>query len=242
MEVTGNIEGEFNTAGNREHLNGGVNPIEVHMATFDSIRNSSNEFPFNIDDLRSSAEEVDFNPQTDHIISPVNDKNKFTTGLANCTSVVVMGIEKGTGNNISFETHQSDPPSDDTHPFLVELTKNLDEIKGHCVEGTVDAVIAGGSAAHPVREEAYKKTIAMLDRTIRATLGFEPLVAVGPKIDVTNDELVYCDTQNRAIYVIRSQYNGDTVREGYRPSDLDKVSVNWSKERKDYRASTSPRE
>lgn len=175
--------------------------IEILITTRENIRSRREDYPFDIDDLNSTAEEVDYNPESDYTISPIDDKNKFTDGLANCTSLVVVGNERDTGRNISFQTHQSDPPAENM--FYKELARILDEIKSRSSEGTVSVVITGGSAAHPVREKAYKVTTSLIAKTVREKIGIEPHFAVEPKVDAKNDELVYCDTQNRKIFIIR---------------------------------------
>jgi hypothetical protein len=179
--------------------------------------------------FEDSSDDVEYDPGTDYIISSINERRKFTSGLANCTSLIVTGIEKTTGHNVSFLTHQNDLSSHKTDSFTVDLQEKLGAMKSMCVPGSIDAVIAGGMFGHPIRQKAYVDSIQRLSAEVEKVLDFEPYVITGPKLDV-GDEAVYYDTPNRKAYVVRPDYSqGDNTNRGYKPRSIQDVSLSWKK-------------
>ena len=93
-----------------------------------------------------------------YVISPCDSQNKYSDSYLNCTGVVVSGVDKETGKNISFMSHQNpewfldgigktsgNSINTNVVKFKQDLAKNINELKNRCISGTVDAVIFGGN-------------------------------------------------------------------------------------------------
>ena len=103
-----------------------------------------------------------------YVISSVDGSNKFSKSFKNCTGLIVAGIDRVTGKNISFMSHE-DPDfflggEFGKTSFIDDLTERLDELKERSIEGTVDAVIMGGNyfADRPDYQDNYLKSIGLL--------------------------------------------------------------------------------
>lgn len=205
-----------------EHLNEEFGPIVVYIIGADNTGRHA---------LEKQAEEVDYDPKTDYTISPIDARPKFTRGLANCTSLVVAGIDSETGKNISFLTHQDDLGSHNDDTFLKELKTKLEEMRKRCIKESVDAVLVGGSFAHRIREQKYVGTVRTIANLMQQEIGFNPYVAVGPKLGASDDN-VYYDTQEKKLYVYRGEYNeNDTSNAGYGVDQLDELTEIWRRDR-----------
>jgi len=211
-----------------EHLNEDIEPITANIKLLkDTQVESSEDVDFSTKTFEDSADDIEYDPGTDYVISLISERRKFTSGLANCTSLIVTGIEKATGNNVSFLTHQNDLSTHKTERFTDDLKVKLDAMKSTCVPGSIDAVIAGGMFGHPVRQKAYVDTIHRLSTEVEKILHFEPYVMAGPKLGV-GDEAVYYDTPLRKAYVVRPDYSqSDRTNRGYKPRNIRDVSLSW---------------
>lgn len=154
-----------------------------------------------------------------YIISVIDGKNKYSKKFLDCTGFVVTGIDRLTGKNISFLSHQN-PSSflaDKKSYFINDLHLQLEEIKKRCLPGSIDAVIIGGNSStvhHPLGPDfstVYLQSIKLLSQETQKVLGFDPVDINGPKPAVSNykDE-VYYDNDNRALYFIRPIVNKST--------------------------------
>ena len=177
------------------------------------------------------------------VASEIDATNKKTNGLADCTSLIVTGIEKlknGKMRNISFLTHQD--PKEFSHDnkynrkeeFVTHLNKLLTEMKMRCIPGTIDAVLAGGSyvekgvdiLGYPVANiQGYENSVKIIGEETKGILGFEPQVVNGPNITYQDD--IYYDNDERRLYVIRPKVNPDVMN--FPTSDLDKVKGDFPK-------------
>ena len=202
------------------HLTPGVKPI---MACLFSLEDSSDKF--------SSTERASiyerFNPELDdvenviydnenrYVISPVNEKRKFVGELNDCTSLIVTGIDKKTGNNVSFLTHM-DPKKflyEKRDAFLADLQQRLSEIKERCLPGTIDAVIVGGKYLPVVvnnkrieTKQNYLDSIKLVSDETQKVLTFKPPIINGPKMTDGSDNICF-DTTNRQLYFMRPKVN-----------------------------------
>lgn len=173
------------------------------------------------------------NGYSTYVISPVDDIDKLSTRFLDCTGLVVTGIDKKTGKNISFLSHQ-DPKeflSDNKDQFTVHLRQRFAEIKDRCIPSTIDAVIIGGNyITLPKSRSPYKQnylnSIKLLSLETKQALGFEPSVINGPKQDMGEDK-VYYDNENRRLYFIRPKVNPDTGSFVY--SDIEEEKKRWKK-------------
>ncbi len=225
------MEGAPKTNTQYEHLAKGIKPIMTCLGTpidfgrqyseilmhFDHgaiIRGVQN---INYHDDESSLKKKNFlnAGELTYVISLVDSNDKFTKGLNNCTSVVVVGIDQKTGKNISFITHQN--PNEflleKRKKFIKDFEKIMKEISSMCVPKSVDAIILGGNYLDITRDggrkgrtfaENYVESINLLSSEIEKKLKFKPEIINGPKVDFGGDN-VYFDNKNRRVYFIRPE-------------------------------------
>lgn len=166
-----------------------------------------------------------------YVISPIDAKPKFTEELIMCTSLIAVGCELGTGEELSLLTHQDPRKIVDKKRwvFISALTKKLEELKKRCSVGSIDVVIVGGQFNPDDRTDDYRRTLAILNSVVREVLGFEPLVICGPK-DYGGDD-VYFDTPKRRIYIFRpnqdSNLNPNLFNDSFNAGDLGKMKEKW---------------
>lgn len=185
-----------------------------------------------------------------YVISPVDDWDKFSHGFADCTGLVVVGVDKITGKNISFMSHQYL----DSYVLTAEKNASLKEVqrkaslkedmrqqlqylKERSVDKTIDAVIVGGlsvtikgTVRDVIEEKAYLDSVKFLATEINAALGFEPIVMTGPKTVKgfmnSNRDSIFFDNKNRRLYIMR-QGAEDASTESFLPSDIDEQRERW---------------
>ncbi len=208
-----------------EHLKPGVKPIIACVGTQEDFvnnleatldtRRQTNEIlgavqrvAYGNKDLAKEGFLVNETPN--YVISPINARDKTSREYVDCTGMVVAGLDKETGENISFLTHQ-DPKkflNEDKDKFTNDLKKRFAEIRDRCQPGTIDAVIFGGAYFdHPAfknLKENYVNSIKVLSKVIEGDLGFEPVVINGPKIGAGWDNCIY-DNGNRRLYMVRPE-------------------------------------
>lgn len=225
-----NESGEINAL-HSEHLKEGIKPI---MAGLIDLENLDEESVQRINEIRDSGENVDWfenssalkergmkNPAAfTYVISGIDGKNKFSESYGPCTGVALVGIDKKTGENISFLSHQ-DPEqflAKYKNKFSHDLSKSIEKMIHECEPGTVDAVVFGGSADDPYE---YIDSIKLLGEICKEELGFEPVVLTGP-----NDYYwkggrthVYFDTENRRLHIVRPPQGQKISNQSFIPSD-----------------------
>jgi hypothetical protein len=144
-----------------------------------------------------------------YVISPIDETNKSSPGYYDCTGVVATGIDKVTGKNISFITHQ-DPErflKDKSAVFFNDLEQTLAELRSRSEDQTVDAVIIGGQTMHPMDRDLYETAITLLKQSVNDTLGFKPVVVSEPKSKPgeTLSDIAFFDTHNKRLYFFRDK-------------------------------------
>lgn len=174
-------------------------------------------------------------------ISTIDNLNKFSERFFDCTGLIIAGKDEITGEDISFLTHQ-DPyeflkDRNSIRLFTEHLQKRLAEISTRCKKGTIDAVIVGGK--YPETEKSmfprqarifrqdYLDSIKLLSLEVQQTLGFEPIVINGPKIESSGYDSVYYDNRNRRIYFIRPETNPNMRNFTY--SSIEEEKKKWEK-------------
>lgn len=151
-----------------------------------------------------------------YIISPVDNLDKFSNDFIDCTGIIVVGVDKITGENISFLTHQNPYKflREDKNSFLENLGKSLTEIKDRCKPGTIDAVFVGGKYPTgsywqaPILQKEYLTAVELISGEVKKKLGFEPVVVNGPKA-IEGEDSVYFDNSQRRVYLSRPEVNID---------------------------------
>lgn len=228
----------------REHLEKGVKHIVACVGTpedfgkeWKAIRGRFKKNSDKVHNVDFHAEPSDFEgrhflsgeQKKTYVISPLDNLDKFSEGLYDCTGVIVVGIDEETGKNISFITHQ-DPGvifSKDKSKFVEDLAQRLAEVKKRCRPRTIDAIIVGGNAS-PRRHsrglsftEVYLASIKFLSLEVETVLGFEPMVLNGAKEESTTvSDDIYYDNENRILYFVRSKV--DHGISDFLASDIDK--------------------
>jgi len=172
-----------------------------------------------------------------YLISEIDESDKFSRKFIRCIGLVVAGVDKTTGKNISFVSHQ-DPYSfllSDKEKFTKDLQQRLGEMKDKCKNGTMDAVMIGGIYLSDVQLdqnqviEHYKDPINLISREVKVTLGFEPIVINGPKTNRKSYDDIYYDNENRRLYFLRGKLN-DPRTEGpkdFPPSEIESQRKDW---------------
>ncbi|MCI5050926.1 MAG: hypothetical protein MRY57_01305 [Candidatus Pacebacteria bacterium] len=171
------------------------------------------------------------------VISNLNENSKWSANFLNCTGVIAVGKNKETGNSISFITHQDPGRSkfldEDKGDFNTIFRDRLDTLKELSEEGTIDVVIAGGNYMIAGRnrekfQNDYQNSIQKLTEMVNEKLGFNPIIASGPKVQEGKDDFVF-DTENRRLYLSRNHFTQfRKVNKAYHPDDFEKEKENWS--------------
>jgi len=180
-----------------------------------------------------------------YVISALDSFNKESRNYADCTGIVAVGVDKETGENISFLTHQdgkkiltADGPLKEVHEqFIADLRASLSELKDRSKTGSIDLVIFGGWAEgfgggfYPYSAEEYKRSVQMIGNLCEEVLQIDPDVAIGPNAEPTRDGYdehgngtirdfdvqVVFDTINRRLYMVRPEQPTGPSRDPHHP-------------------------
>lgn len=182
--------------------------------------------------------------QNSYVISKIDGRDKLSEEYRDCTGLLVVGADKETGENISFLTHQMPEyflgkSENKNLKFKKDLSKQIEELKKRSQEGTIDAVILGGqylSAKSGRHSPAYKEmymaehedSIKLLAKEVSKSLGFEPVVIVGPKEVSENnaEDDIFFSNSERRLYLKRPEV-GMRGTESYLPSEIKKQAKKW---------------
>lgn len=225
-----------------EHLAKGFKPIMACVVTKAEDREPLTE----VEEISRTGLNADYSAQPGvlekkgfktaghgtYAISPIDGESKFTKDLRNCTSLVAVGKEKGTGDEISFITHQT--PADflreKKDKFSKDIIKQLSDLKKRCEEGSIDVVIAGGNIRFEYQNiiDDYVNSVKKLGEATQEALGFDPMVVSGPKEDY--DDSIYFDTAERRLYVVRPGGGVDLHNETFRTGEIDRMKEKWEAE------------
>ena len=237
-----------------EHLIEGVRPIMVCVGSYKdygsyrrhSIKEAFSELLDNVHNVNYSdgapvlrVKNFLNSKQYAYVISTIDNFNKFSEGFVDCTGLIVSGVDKITGENISFLTHQAPIMFLGKHreSFVSNLNKTLVEMQSRCKPDTIDAVLVGGK--YPQRVQKYSKTgdwrvpyfrgnylesIELISGEVKKVLGFEPVVVNGPKVTEGGDD-VYYDNQEKRAYLIRAHLNPTSA--DFTQSDIQEEKEKW---------------
>ncbi len=247
-----------------EHLKEGVSPIIACVGTNNDFRDNPGELskafwteidPAQIEDvpffIHLSSPKIEGQKRGEnresYVISALNEMDKRSRTLRNCTAVAVAGQDKKTGENISFISHESPKymlsSKKDLEMFFNDLKIKLEELKEKSVEGTIDAAIAGGTfySGDKRSQKEYMESVRLLSDEISKILGFPPVVIVGPKVvEISNvpvqDEIFYSN-KFRRLYVVRPEKE-DVAQRSFLAKDIKEEARKWEKESSDAQAAT----
>lgn len=235
-----------------EHLKEGIRRIIASIGTDRDFRSreSREEHPFDINspgegrnvdhlnvrmDIRESNSRGHKNAgERTYLISRADSRDKFSRDFTQCTCLIIAGIDKETGEEISIMTHQ-DPHrflKDAKDSFIRDFSDSLQAFKARCAEGTIDAAIFGGTFLEqdPDTKSQYKDSIALLNEQVKANLGFQPIVIAGPKTRWGHDSAFY-HSKNRRLYLIRdNEMHNQPANESYKPEDISKEAIKWKRQ------------
>lgn len=175
-----------------------------------------------------------------YVISDISSTDKASFELYDCTGIIAVGVDKETGENISFLSHQT-PESllydDETiiEKFKRDLKNRLSQLNDRSKPNSIDIVVFGGNFLPPTANISvtkterdyignYKKSIRLISGIVEGELNFEPLVIVGPKKNLGEDS-VFLKTDKRRMYLNRNREK--TNIESFLPSQLDEVGSEW---------------
>lgn len=220
------------------HLEKGFKPITTCIDTTEFMDEFSS-FPFKDLEQKSPNEvdDIDYSEGTNnldkknilnggyqtYVISDLSSKDKYSTGMYDCTGIVLVGEDTETNKNISILSHQ-DPKeflkSNISISFKNHLILSLEKIVKQSKKGSIDALIVGGNThdheddpALSYGEKKYLNSIKFVGEIIRDKLGFDPTVITGPK-GTSGGNNVYFDTKNRRLYLsIPDQTNNVTYHD-----------------------------
>lgn len=216
-----------------KHLNKGVNPIIACLDVGSGFKNDYKGKDVNYNERPHHLDQKHFLNAGDdtYVISTIDGEDKFSRGFYNCTGLIVTGIDKETGKNISLLTHQ-DPTRFlyfKKDEFIRDLNKRLKEIRDRCIPGTVDAVIIGGDFYDTKDQQDYAGSIKLITDQVLGIFNFEPIIINGPKLsnaDDGSDGILY-DNTNRRLYFTRPVINNT---QAFTESQFNDEKDGWEKD------------
>ena len=179
-----------------------ANPREAKsLKHVQALKNGSQNIKYLSNKEYYREHNISSDPEGTYAISEVSSENKFSENFLNCTGLVIVGIDKETGDNISIVTHQQSDTTISSEAFKKHLTEALQKMKQVARKGSIDAVIVGGNDDNDNLEE-YKESIKAVTAIAELILGFEPRLATGPKLTANNEPTnIYFDTEHRRLYL-----------------------------------------
>lgn len=143
-----------------EHLNEGVAPIiggiynrkemtDKDTAFFDNFKKSAVVVNHSMEGDIAKREGLYNAGRATYIMSKIDKENKYSEKYFDCTAVYAVGVDKSTGENISFLSHQ-DPEkilknTDILLSFKNNLKERLEELTNRSIPGSTDVVVLGGN-------------------------------------------------------------------------------------------------
>lgn len=240
-----------------EHLKEGIKPI---IGGVYDRHNLDRDTEYFLDNFKREAEFVNFGAgeknlkenrmlnsgKDTYVISPCDSKNKYSLSYLDCTGVVVVGLDKETGKNVSFLSHQN-PESflndeEVRSKFKKDLLSDLDTMYSRCLPNTIDIVVFGGKKETdlPIPDDNFKigfdnidefmkgpyddyaKSLRFLNFVISQKVGFSPVAMIGPSDNFKTPYhglSVYFDNENRRLYMLRPKQESEN-NEPFLASDV----------------------
>lgn len=248
-----------------EHLKEGISPIIACVGSPEDFQYDGKinwllsgkqiNYAHNVDyygkpeDLAKSEIKNDKFGHGGYVISPVDSWDKYSREYHDCTGLIMTGVDKITGKNISFISHQNPETFLDKNKarfkFGEDLNKQIEEIKQRCKGGTIDAGIIGGKYGK-IKEydkfdpksnasmDEYMDSIKFVSEIVKKSVGFEPSLITMPKtkalIEKQNIEdpgdMIFFDNDTRRLFIVRDKYDFGSDQ-NISPSELDKKRKKW---------------
>lgn len=215
------------------HLKEGIPPIRICVETYHkniALKISDLE---HVKIMRENSQHIKYkgsldynknnniltNQDNTYSISMISEENKFSDKFLNCTGFVAVGVDKETGENISFLTHQESGEILSDEEFIKSFTKQLKDFMNMCEVKTVDAIIFGGNKNDDSLGE-YKNAIKVISDMVKPLLGFSPEVGTGPKL-TSYETQAYLNTQKRQLYILMPEQKKD-IYDSYPSAEVGK--------------------
>jgi hypothetical protein len=157
--------------------------------------------------------------------SEINSNDKYSDFFEGCLCLIVRGIEKTTGNYISFLGHLSPNMSLEQHVpfFLITFREKLEVFLGQCHSETVIATIGGSCAHKRGYRKIYKMNIAAISSVLSMLSVQIRLQIFAPKrtLDIVNNFYLKNDTgilYDRRLYKtenLRANIMNQVVKESF---------------------------
>jgi len=255
-----NIEGPKPNTLKSEHLNSEFKPIIGGIYDRNNLDQQTDEL---LDNFKKNGEFVNFvakekelkegnllnNGTETYVISPCDSLDKYSLSYLDCTGVVASGVDKITGKNISFMSHQNPEvflrEEDTKQKFKKDLSETIDKLIALSEPNSVDVVIFGGQyerQSHDVPDDKFRlgidsiddymegpyslylKSVKFLNFNLSKKLGFSPVVVTGPNDNfnsLNNTTSVYFDNENRRLYLIRPKQEVSKKNEPFVASNVE---------------------
>lgn len=163
--------------------------------------------------------------ENDFIISHIDEKNKYSNGYFNCTSLVLVFKDKNTGKNKSLLTHQNPNHflSDKKGTFKNSLISILKEVLKNREEWTIDIAILWWNTNDFWIQ--YIESIQFLQEIIKNIFWFNPILIWWPVNNLyydtnnLNSKDIYINTEKRQIQYFKL-YNINTKDNEIIPTDI----------------------
>jgi hypothetical protein len=225
------MEGPVKLKSREAHLKEGIKPIMVWVGVEDDFKQvlestpkfglkdlhhldwfEGSYYPFYKEDFIKKHKEAFTMGEGTYVISDIDSNNKYSKNLIACTSLVVVGRQKGSTENISIMTHQSPSSVLSAYYFKFILRDILRQIKSKCEPATIDAVLVGGTSV-----KKFAEVVGVVGKEVKDAFDINLVVVNGPKIIDTSKlkygevlrlaDSVYFDNENRRLYLVRPQVN-----------------------------------
>ena len=155
--------------------------------------------------------ELTFVPECMTVISPVDDRSKFSSGYAQCIGVAALGQSKETGKVLSLLVHgnpecwfQSNYRADRPALLREKLQASLSKLCDQSIPGSVATYIFGGETKPhwSAEERSFAKRMEYLRSMMEDVVGCPPTVIL-PKFDRPFNSSFYLDTQERQAVLVQ---------------------------------------
>lgn len=222
------------------HLKEGIKPIMACIGTQEQFEEEPKKNPkahiinFFNDSHELNKKDFKNDGARTYVISTLDDLDKASRSFFNCLGLVAAGVERKTGENVSFLSHQRPWQilKGNHEKFVKDFDEKLAELKERGEKGTIDVVIFGGNylVGGQGSQFDYRSSVELLSTEVEKILGFKPVVIAGPKLTEGGENVLY-DNEYRRLYILRPEV-GNSSSESFSPDKIKEQEEKWQKEGK----------
>ena len=181
----------------------GPTPISVRFVDPLNIDSQTKEVLVSIE---KEGKNVNFKESMGTWVFGAGEGDFYSKDYGNCIGVVVIGINKKTGEPLTLMTHQNTEELPGfgegmEERFMQELSSYLKIMKQQTKKGSMDCVRFGGFDGGYGSDSEYEKSINLATAVVKKELGLELRVVAEPNMEGTTD--AYFDAKNRTLYIVR---------------------------------------